>query len=69
MSQKIPVRHLDYVMVLLLLLGLVVSISGIMIMEGVNQRPFILLTIVNAVVMIYMAFRCEIGKWLNDSSV
>lgn len=58
------IRELDYVGVLLMMVALAVSLSGIMITEGVSQRPFILLTIVNVVVMFYLAFRVEIGKWL-----
>lgn len=56
------VRALDCTAVLLLMIGLVVSLSGIMITEGVSQRPFVLLSIVNALVMFYLAFRVEIGN-------
>lgn len=54
-------RVLDFFFMSLAFISFVVSLTGIMVMEGVGQRPFLLICPISAVTFFYLAFRIEIG--------
>jgi hypothetical protein len=47
---------------LLMFVSFTVSLVGIMVTEGVEQRPFLLLCPISIATFFYLAFRVELGS-------
>ncbi|ECB2088216.1 hypothetical protein KXE51_003530 [Salmonella enterica] len=56
------IRSVDFIFVMLMFVSFAVSLIGIMVTEGVAQRPFLLLCPISIATFFYLAFRVELGS-------
>lgn len=59
------IRSVDFIFVMLMFVSFAVSLIGIMVTEGVEQRPFLLLCPISIATFFYLAFRVELGSKLG----
>lgn len=59
------IRSFDFIFMLLMFVTFVVSLVGVMVTEGVPQRPFLVICPISIVTFFYLAFRVEFGEKLN----
>ena len=63
------IKQLDFIFMLLMFVCFTVSLIGIMVTEGVAQRPFLVICPASIATFFYLAFRVELGNKFNDKSV
>lgn len=56
------IRSVDFIFVMLMFVSFTVSLIGIMVTEGVPQRPFLVICPVSIATFFYLAFRVELGN-------
>lgn len=56
------IRSVDFMFMMLMFISFTVSLVGVMVTEGVPQRPFLLLCPVSIATFFYLAFRVELGN-------
>lgn len=56
------IRSVDFIFMLLMFVSFAISLIGIMVTEGVQQRPFIFICPSSVATFFYLAFRVELGN-------
>lgn len=56
------IKSVDFLFMLLMFICYAVSLVGIMVTEGVTQRPFLIICPASIATFLYLAFRVELGK-------
>lgn len=59
------IKSIDFIFMLLMFVTFVVSLVGVMVTEGVPQRPFLVICPVSIATFFYLAFRVELGDKLK----
>lgn len=59
------IKQVDFIFMLLMFVAFVVSLVGVMVTEGVPQRPFLLICPISIATFFYLAFRVELGDKLK----
>lgn len=55
------IKQVDFIFMLLMFVSFVVSLIGVMVAEGVSQRPFLVICPISIAAFFYLAFRVELG--------
>ncbi|AEM91927.1 hypothetical protein [Salmonella phage vB_SenAc-pSK20] len=56
------IKHVDFIFMMLMFVIFTVSLVGVMVTEGVQQRPFLVICPVSIATFFYLAFRVELGS-------
>lgn len=56
------IKQVDFIFMLLMFVIFTVSLVGVMVTEGVQQRPFLVICPVSIATFFYLAFRVELGS-------
>ncbi|QPX74926.1 hypothetical protein [Salmonella phage SilasIsHot] len=56
------IKQVDFIFMMLMLVIFTVSLVGVMVTEGVQQRPFLVICPVSIATFFYLAFRVELGS-------
>lgn len=56
------IKSIDFIFMLLMFVCFVVSLIGIMVTDGVEQRPFLVICPISAASFFYLGFRVELGN-------
>lgn len=56
------IKQLDFLFMLFMFVCFAVSLVGVLVCEGVQQRPFLLICPVSVATFFYLAFRVELGN-------
>ncbi|WIL01751.1 putative membrane protein [Salmonella phage D5lw] len=56
------IKQVDSIFMMLMLVIFTVSLVGVMVTEGVQQRPFLVICPVSIATFFYLAFRVELGS-------
>lgn len=63
------IKSVDFIFMMLMFVSFLASFIGVMVTEGVPQRPFLIICPISAATLLYLAFRVELGNKFNDTSV
>lgn len=56
------IKSVDFIFMMLMFVCFAVSLIGIMVMEGVEQRPFLVICPISVASFFYLGFRVELGN-------
>ncbi|AXF41667.1 hypothetical protein LPST94_00105 [Salmonella phage vB_SalM-LPST94] len=56
------IKQVDFIFMMLMFVIFTVSLVGVMVTEGVQQRPFLVICPVSITTFFYLAFRVELGS-------
>lgn len=59
------IKSVDFIFMMLMFVIFTVSLVGVMVTEGVPQRPFLVICPVSIATFFYLAFRVELGNKLK----
>lgn len=59
------IKSVDFIFMMLMFVTFMVSLVGVMVTEGVPQRPFLVICPISIVTFFYLAFRVELGNKLK----
>ncbi len=56
------IKQVDFIFMMLMFVIFTVSLVGVMVTEGVQHRPFLVICPVSIATFFYLAFRVELGS-------